>query len=98
MTILCHFEDLPNNTVEGDENYLISDIELLDLTTDQGEINQIDTGQATYSNSNLTFEYFADEDKLTLVPQSFNFIATFNVKYDGVFKKVKFTIPATLTA
>jgi hypothetical protein len=98
MTIQCHFEDLPNNTVEGDENYLISDIELLDLTTDQGEINQIDTGQATYSNSNLTFEYFADEDKLTLVPQSFNFIATFNVKYDGVFKKVKFTIPATLTA
>lgn len=98
MTIQCHFEDLPNNTVEGDENYLISDIELLDLTTDQGEINQIDTSQATYSNSNLTFEYFADEDKLTLVPQSFNFIATFNIKYDGVFKKVKFTIPATLTA
>lgn len=98
MTIQCHFEDLPNNTVEGDENYLISDIELLDLTTDQGEINQIDTSQATYSNSNLTFEYFADEDKLTLVPQSFNFIATFNIKYDGVFMKVKFTIPATLTA
>lgn len=97
MTVQCYFKDLPNNTVEGDDNYLISDAELLDLTTDQGEISQIDTSQATYSNSNLTFEYFADEDKLTLIPQSFSFIATFNVKYDGVFKKVKFTIPATLT-